>query len=82
MHNIMKEGMTIKKTYPIEVDCANCANQIEAAICKLPGVSSATVNYLTQKLTLDLSEGFNIQEMLRNILSTGQTIDPDFSIEF
>ena len=39
----------MKKTYSIEVDCANCANLMEEAAKKTPGVASAVVNFMTQK---------------------------------
>ena len=40
----------MKKTYSIEVDCANCANLMEEAAKKAPGVASAVVNFMTQKM--------------------------------
>ena len=40
----------MKKTYKIEVDCANCANLMEDATRKIDGVKSATVNFMTQKM--------------------------------
>ena len=40
----------MKKTYKIEVDCANCANLMEDAARKTAGVESATVNFMTQKM--------------------------------
>ena len=42
----------MKKTYKIEVDCANCANLMEEATKKTAGVADATVNFMTQKMTL------------------------------
>ena len=33
----------MKKTYKIDVDCANCANKMEEAARKTPGVQAATV---------------------------------------
>ena len=39
----------MKKTYKIEVDCANCANKMEEAAKKTAGVKTATVNFMTQK---------------------------------
>ena len=35
----------MKKTYKIEVDCANCANLMEEAARKTPGIQTATVNF-------------------------------------
>ena len=43
----------MKKTYSIEVDCANCANLMEEAANKTEGVSKATVNFMTQKMIAD-----------------------------
>ena len=40
----------MKKSYKIEVDCANCANKMEDATRKTPGVKDATVNFMQQVL--------------------------------
>ena len=42
----------MKKTYKIEVDCANCANKMEEAACKRPGVAAPTVNFMTLKMNV------------------------------
>ena len=47
----------MKKTYRIEVDCANCANKMELAAAKTPGVKSAVVNFMLQKLIVEFEEG-------------------------
>ena len=47
----------MKKSYKIEVDCANCANLMENAACKTDGVSAATVNFMTQKMIVEFEEG-------------------------
>lgn len=47
----------MKKTYKIEVDCANCANLMEAAAQKTPGVKEAVVNFMTQKMIVTFEEG-------------------------
>ena len=39
-----------------ELDCANCAAKMEAAIRKIAGVESASVNFMTQKLTLQAAD--------------------------
>ncbi|MBQ1406991.1 MAG: cation transporter [Eubacterium sp.] len=41
------------KKYKVEVDCANCAAKMEEAIKKLEKVNNATVNFMTQKMTID-----------------------------
>ena len=40
----------MKKTYKIDVDCANCANKMEDAANKTAGVKNAVVNFMTLKM--------------------------------
>ena len=47
----------MKKTYKIEVDCANCANLMEEAAKKTPGVKDATVNFMTLKMIVEFEDG-------------------------
>ncbi len=47
----------MKKTYKIDVDCANCANLMEDAARKTSGVQSATVNFMTLKMIVEFAEG-------------------------
>ena len=51
----------MKKTYQIEVDCANCANLMEEATKKTEGVQDAVVNFMTQKLIVEFAEGSSIE---------------------
>ena len=46
----------MQKKFKIEVDCANCANLMEEATNKTEGVASATVNFMTQKMIVELTE--------------------------
>ena len=75
-----RKGVIImKKVYKIEVDCAVCANKIQDAICKLEGVNSATVNFMTQKMILDVEDG-NSEEVLKKVIKTAKKIEPDFEV--
>ena len=47
----------MKKTYKIDVDCANCANKMEEATKKTPGVADATVNFMTLKMSVVFEDG-------------------------
>ena len=69
----------MKKVYKIEVDCAVCANKIQDAICKLDGVNSATVNFMTQKMILDVDES-NSEEVLKKVIKTAKKVEPDFEV--
>ena len=67
----------MKKRYLIEdLCCANCAAKMEAAIRKLEGVNSATVNFLTQKLTLDADEA-RLESILDEAEAIIRKIEPD-----
>ena len=68
----------MKKTYRVEVDCANCAAKMEAALGKLEGVTRASVNYLTQKLTLE-TEG-DPDALLPQVVKACKKVDADFSL--
>ena len=46
----------MKKTYAIEVDCANCANKMEAAAGKTEGVRACSVNFMMQKMTVEFQD--------------------------
>ena len=71
----------MKKIYKIEVDCANCANLIENAIKKLEGVADATVNFMTQKMSVEFCEGADEKAVMKKLIKTARKIEPDFEVE-
>ena len=71
----------MKKIYKIEVDCANCANLMEQAIRKIDGVAAATVNFMTQKMTVEYANGADPQAVMQNILKACRKVEPDCEIE-
>ena len=70
----------MKKVYKIEVDCAVCANKLSEAISKLDGVKSANVNFMTQKMVIELEDEVNESEKLKEIKKLAKKIEPDFCI--
>ena len=58
----------MKKIYKIEVDCANCANLMEQAARKTPGVKEATVNYMALKMTVEFEEGQEPKAVMAQVL--------------
>ena len=56
----------MKKTYKIEVDCANCANKMEEAAKKTNGVKDAVVNFMTLKMSVEFEDGVNPKEVMKN----------------
>ncbi len=71
----------MKKTYNIEVDCANCANLMEEATNKIDGVASATVNFMTQKMIVDFAEGQDPKKVMKAVLKACKKVEPDCEIE-
>ncbi|MBE6885954.1 MAG: cation transporter [Oscillospiraceae bacterium] len=70
----------MKQTYKLEeLDCANCAAKMEAGIRKIPGVESATVSFLTQKLTIEANEE-DLEQILREAQKICKKIEPDCRI--
>ena len=72
----------MKKTYNIDVDCANCANLMEEAARKTPGVASATVNFMTLKMIVEFEEGQEPKQVMKAGLKASKKVDPDCEIEF
>lgn len=70
----------MKKTFKIEVDCANCANLIEAEIQKMDRVQSATISFMTQKMKLEFDDAEDIESIKADILKVARKIEPDFEI--
>lgn len=68
------------KKYKIEVDCANCAAKIEAALKKLPGVNNATISFMTQKMLLDADDAA-FDTVLQAAVKAAKKIEPDFEID-
>lgn len=70
----------MKKTYKIEVDCANCANLMETAARKTAGVSSATVNFMTQKMMVEFQDGYEQTNVMQAVLKACKKVEPDCEI--
>lgn len=70
----------MKKTYKIEVDCANCANLMEDAARKTPGVADATVNFMTQKMIVVFEDGQDAGAVMQDVLAACKKVEPDCEI--
>ena len=70
-----------KKVYIIDnLDCANCAVKMENAIGKLPEVSSVTVSFMTQKMTVEYADGVEEAEALKQIRKIIRRVEPDCEV--
>ena len=70
----------MKKVFKIEVDCANCANLVEEAAKKVPGVKDASVVFMTQKMKLDIEDDADADAVVAAVLKAAKKVDPDFEI--
>ena len=70
----------MKKTYKIEVDCANCANLIEDATRKTEGVANATVNFMTQKMSVEFVDGADEKAVMKNVVKACKKVEDDCEI--
>ena len=71
----------MKKTYKIEVDCANCANLMEDAAGKTEGVAAATVNFMTQKMIIEFEDGADKDKVMKAVLKACRRVEPDCEIK-
>ncbi|BEU86795.1 hypothetical protein TAMA11512_02590 [Selenomonas sp. TAMA-11512] len=72
----------MKKTYKIEVDCANCASLMEAATKKVEGVADASVNFMTLKMKVEFAEGHTPDEVMPAVLAACKKVEPDCEVFF
>ncbi len=70
----------MKKKFKIEVDCANCAAKIETAAKQVPGVTDASVSFMTQKMMLEADDD-RFDTVLDEVVKVAKKVEPDFEIE-
>lgn len=59
-----------------DLDCANCAAKMEAAIKRIEGVSDANVSFMTQKMTID-AEDSRFDEIMKEVVAVCRKVEPD-----
>ena len=70
----------MKKTYKIEVDCANCANRMEDAARKISGVQTATVNFMPQNMIVEFAEGQDPKAVMSDVRKACKKVESDCEI--
>ena len=70
----------MKKTYKVEVDCANCAAKMEEAVKKTEGVKDATLSFMTLKLKVEFEDGVNIDEVMQKAYKNCKVVEDDCEI--
>lgn len=72
----------MKKTYKIDVDCANCANKMEDAAKNTQGVKDATVNFMTLKMNVEFEDGAEPKTVMKDVLKNCKKVEDDCEIFF
>ena len=68
----------MKKVFKlVDLDCANCAQKMEDAINRLPGITAATVSFMTQKLTIEADD---IDAVMKDVVKCCKKVEPDCEI--
>ena len=70
----------MRKTFNIEVDCANCANLIEEAAGKVAGIKDLTISFMTQKMKVTFEEDADIDSVMASVRKAAKKIESDFEI--
>ncbi len=70
----------MKKTYKIDVDCANCANKMEEATKKTEGVKDATVNFMALKMKVEFEDGVDIDAVMDAVEKNVKKVEDDIEI--
>ena len=67
----------MKKTYKIDVDCANCANKMEEAAKNTAGVKDATVNFMMLKMIVEFADGQDPKAVRKDVLKNCKKVEDD-----
>ena len=70
----------MRKVFQCEVDCANCAAKMQRNAEKIDGVRDVSVNFMTQKLTLDATDA-RFDAILDEVVKVCKKVDSDFTIK-
>lgn len=79
-YNKQKGRKNMKKTYKIDVDCANCANKMEEAARRTAGVKEATVNFMTLKMIVEFEDGQEPKTVMQEVLKNCKKVEDDCEI--
>ena len=70
----------MKKTYKIDVDCANCANKMEEAAKNTAGVADAVVSFMTQKMKVEFENDADVQSVMTQVVKNCKRVEDDCEI--
>ncbi|MBO6112403.1 MAG: cation transporter [Lachnospiraceae bacterium] len=70
----------MKKSYKIDVDCANCAEKMENAAKNTAGVKDATVSFMTLKMKVEFEDGADVDEVMKNVRDNCKKVEEDCEV--
>ena len=70
----------MKKSYKIDVDCAACAEKMEVAAKKTPGVKDAVVSFMTLKMKVEFEDGADVDAVMKNVYANCKKVEEDCEI--
>lgn len=79
---IYRRNNDMKKTYKIDVDCANCAAKMEQAAKDTAGVADCVVNYMALKMIVEFEEGADVKAVMQDVLKNCKKVEDDCEIFF
>ena len=75
-----RKGKNMKKTYKIDVDCANCANLMEEAAKKTEGVKDCSVSFMTLKMKVEFEDGADVAAVMKKVRDNCKKVEDDCEI--
>ncbi len=70
----------MKKIFKLQdLDCAHCAEKMERAVEKLDGVNSVAINFMAQKMVIDIDDG-KFDDVMKKVVKECKKVEPDCEI--
>lgn len=63
----------------MNLDCANCAQELERAISKIEGVQEVSIHFMTQKMTIEIDDN-QYEKVVGAIEKAKRKVEPDCEI--
>lgn len=70
----------MKKSYKVEVDCANCAAKMEEATKNTEGVKDASLSFMALKLTVEFEDGADVDSVMKQVVKNCKKVEDDCEI--
>ena len=70
----------MKKTYKIEVDCANCASKLEEVTKNTTGVKDANINFMMQKMKVEFEDGADESAVMQEVRKSCKKVESDCEV--